>query len=269
MHNPNHTRNIMKPTRPANPRLQLHLATRNAAFTLVELLITITIVIVLAVLVFAGASKMIAKARETDAMQDLKSIQSAAVLYSTDENGDLFFVFDNSGTNGGWKNLWVDKLADSLRHDGKVTQTTGRNPSLYNSKINPTGRWIADYAPNDNIIFSSDVNASPLRRPLKLSRIERPSQEVMFLEGANNSPPSKLPSNTGAFTLWGKQVVNGNFAYPNTVARRHGGDKNPAFHVIYCDGHAERISFNGRFSTDRTLRQTMFSADVNGNTIYK
>lgn len=257
----------MKIPHRANPRFPLQYARENAAFTLVELLITITIVIVLATLAFTGASKMIDNAKQADAIQDLKSIHAATVLYTTDNNGDLFFVHDNSGANGGWKNLWVDKLVESLPPQGKVSGSSGRNPAFYNSKIKASGRWIADYAANDNIIFSSDVNASPLRSPLKLSRIERPAQEVMFVEGANNSPPSKLPNNSGAFTIWAKQAVNGNFAYPNTVARRHGGEKNPAFYVVYCDGHTEKIMFN-KFSSDKRLRQTMFSANQNGDSIY-
>jgi prepilin-type N-terminal cleavage/methylation domain-containing protein len=242
---------------------------KNPGFTLVELLVTITIVIVLAALAFVGSSKMIATAKEADAIQDLKSLQAATVLYTTDNNGELFFVHDNSGSNGGWQNLWVDKLVDSLPHQGKVTHSSGRNSAFYNNKIKATDntRWLADYAPNDNVIFFNDMNASPLRQPLKLSRIVRPSQEVMFVEGANNYPPGKLPRNTGGFLVWAKQAVNGNFEYPNTIARRHGGDKNPAFYAIYCDGHTERIPFK-KFSTDKTLRQTMFSANQNGDTIY-
>jgi hypothetical protein len=179
----------------------------------------------------------------------------------------LFFGRDNSAPNGGWLNLWVDKLADSLPHEGKVTHFSGRNPAFYNSKIKASNgtRWIADYAPNENVILIADVDYP--RSPLKLSRIQRPSQEVMFLEGANNSPPDKMPKNSGAFTIWARQLVFGNYDYPNTVALRHGGDKDPAFYAVFCDGHTERIPLK-KFASDRRLRQTMFSANQNGDTIY-
>lgn len=257
----------MKLPHRANPCFPIQYARENAAFTLLELLITIAIVIVLAALAFTGGSKMIDRAHETDALQDLKSIHAATVLYTTDNNGDLFFIHDNSGSNGGWQNLWVDKLVDSLPHQGKVPGSF-RNAAFYNSKIKASDRWVADYAANDNIIFSSDAYAIPLRRPLKLSRIESPAQEVMFVEGSNNYPPDRLPSNTGGFVVWAQQAVNGNFGYPNTIAKRHGGETNPAFYVVYCDGHAERIMFK-KFSSDKKLRQTMFSANQNGGSIYR
>lgn len=243
------------------------IAKRYAAFTLVELLVTITIVIVLAALAFTASSRAISRAKESDAMHDLRTIQAATVLYTTDNNGELFSVFDNGGSNGGWQNLWVDKLTDSLPHQGKTNGSTTRNSAFHNNKIKLANRWVADYAPNDNIIFSKDVNANPPRSNLKISRIERPSQEVMFVEGANNSPTEKLPKNSGAFTIWALQVAQGNFNYPNTIARRHGGDKDPAFYVVYCDGHTERINFN-EFSKNRLLRKTMFSANDNGHSIY-
>jgi prepilin-type N-terminal cleavage/methylation domain-containing protein len=264
---PNHSLETMKLPHRKAPRFPLHFAKRSPGFTLVELLVTITIVVVLAGLGFTGTSKAIASAKEVDAIQDLKSLHTATALYTADNNGELFFVLDSGGPNG-WENLWINKLTDSLPNQGKVTQQSGRNPAFYNNKVKETGnntRWIADYAPNDNVIFNRNVN-NP-RFPLKLSRIDRPSQEVMFVEGANNYPPNRLPNNTGAFTIWAKQAVIGDFEYPNTIARRHGGDKNPAFYAIYCDGHTERISFK-KFASDRTLRQTMFSANQNGDTIY-
>ncbi|MGL5019750.1 MAG: type II secretion system protein, partial [Luteolibacter sp.] len=45
-------------------------ANRAAGFTLVELLVTITIVVVLAGLIFTASSRAISKAKESDAIQD-------------------------------------------------------------------------------------------------------------------------------------------------------------------------------------------------------
>lgn len=243
-----------------------HKLQRSAAFTLVELLVTITIVIVLAGLAITASSRAISKAKESDAVQDLRAIHAATVLYTTDNNGELFFLLESGGPNG-WENLWVDKLSEILPNEGKVTRVSGRNSVFYNNKIkaDPRSRWIADYAASDNVIL--DRMAAYPRLPLRLSQIQSPAQEAMFVEGANNYPPGTLPKDSGAFTLWTKQAVKGNFEYPNTVARRHGTDKNPAFYAVFCDGHTERISYN-EFSKDRRLRQTMFSANENGDTIY-
>jgi type II secretory pathway pseudopilin PulG len=246
--------------------LQLRLDRGYAAFTLVELLVTITIVIALAALAFTGSSKLTASAQETDAANDLRAIHAATVLYTTENNGELFFVFDQGGPNG-WQNLWIDKLSENLPGEGKVTHFSGRSSAFYNKKIKESSmsRWIADYAPNDNVILSRDVN-NP-RFPLRISRIQNPSQEVMFVEGANYAPPGKLANNTGAFTIWAQEAVKGNREYPNTIARRHGPGASPAFYAVFCDGHTERISYN-EFFRNRQKRKTMFSANDNGDTIY-
>ncbi|TSA29594.1 MAG: prepilin-type N-terminal cleavage/methylation domain-containing protein [Verrucomicrobiaceae bacterium] len=239
---------------------------RRTGFTLVEMLVVIAILAILAALLFPAISKALGKAQEADAQQDLRAIHAATVQYLTDHDGAFFSQFDYAGPGGAWGNLWVDKLQDYLPAQGVVSGTGGRNPVFYSVKVKQANRWIADYAPSDNLMSESD-SQSPLSA-VRLVTVRRPTQEVMFVEGANNSPPGKVPESSGAFNIWAKQLVMGNFTYPNTIARRHGGTGAEAFYVVFCDGHSARISFK-EFSNDKDLRQTMFSANAGGNSIYR
>lgn len=235
------------------------------AFTLVELLAVAAIIVVLFALLFPAVSKIVGKAQETDAQQDLRAIHTATVQYLADHDGAFFSQFDTDGPSGAWSNLWPDKLQDYLPPRGIVSNASGRNTAFYNLKVKAMNRWIADYSPNDNLIRKNDVQTPAT--PTRLVAVRQPAREVMFVEGAVNQPPKKLSQSSGAFTIWAKQLVIGNFDYPDTVAHRHGGTGQDAFYVVFCDGHILRIPFK-EFSNDKELRQTMFSADSAGNSIY-
>ena len=63
-------------------------------FTLVEVLVSITIIIVLAGLVFVVTGKIRAKAQEAKAMASLRQIGIANVAYYTDNNGSINVIRD-------------------------------------------------------------------------------------------------------------------------------------------------------------------------------
>lgn len=62
---------------------------RISGFTLIELLICITIVIVLAAVVFAMTGKIRSKAQQANAMSTLRQVAGFGVAYSTENNGDI------------------------------------------------------------------------------------------------------------------------------------------------------------------------------------
>jgi len=63
-------------------------------FTLIELLICITIVIVLAAVVFAMTGKIRTNAQQTSAVSAMRQIGFANVAYYTENNGDINVVRD-------------------------------------------------------------------------------------------------------------------------------------------------------------------------------
>lgn len=238
-----------------------------SGFTLIELLVVIAIVALLAAVGYPALASAISKGQETDAVQDLRALYAATIQYSADNNGTMFFVID-SGGSAGWRNLWPDKLTPYLSAPGKITQTGGRSPAFYNTKVKAANRWIADYAPSDNLLRENNENwANFPSGPPRITVVREPAKEVLFVEGANNTGNRK-PATSGSFTLWSKQMVLGNLDYANTIARRHGPTNDPAFYAVFSDGHTERINFNS-FSTNTALRQQMFSGKPSGDSIYQ
>jgi prepilin-type N-terminal cleavage/methylation domain-containing protein len=67
---------------------------RHRGFTLVELLVCITIIIVLAALVFSITGKIRASAQQATAMSSLRQIGIANVAYSSENNGDINVIRD-------------------------------------------------------------------------------------------------------------------------------------------------------------------------------
>jgi len=74
---------------------------RNSGFTLMELLVVISIVAVLAALSMAITQKVRAKAYEANALSSLRQVATANVGYSTENNGDINYVHDQSDPKDG------------------------------------------------------------------------------------------------------------------------------------------------------------------------
>ncbi len=77
------------------------------AFTLVELLVTVVIILVLAGLTFVVTGKVRGSAQQATAMSSLRQVGTASVNYSTENNGDINVMkWDGDSKEGGGKG-WV------------------------------------------------------------------------------------------------------------------------------------------------------------------
>lgn len=236
---------------------------RMNGFTLIELLVVIAIIGILAGILIPAVGKVRERSYEAHAMQNLRSIHAAAMLYVSENRGKLPMALskrDADGNPSPWDNLWVDAIEPFLP---KVNQERGRNPAFYCPKVDPSvdprRRFIADYAPNTNLM-KTDVS-----RPLAV--VKDPARELLFIEAAKNLDDEVTPRNSGAFTAPSTELAKGNFEYPNTVAQRHGSASDPAFYGAFVDGHVERFNLN-ELADDDERRRTLFSAQQNGNSIY-
>ncbi len=237
-------------------------------FTLTELLVTIAIIAVLAAIVVVITGRVKNRAYEMHAMQNLRQIHLGTMSFEA-ENGSRFpavlFDLQEDGTPGGpWGNLWVHQLEPHMPNAHEhVAHQEGRNAAFYCPKVNPINypqrRWIADYAPNDNLMQINAFRSSLI--------VREPAKELLFYEAAKNLNEDVTPYNSGGFKAWTKKLAVGDFDYPNTVARRHGSKSDPAFYGIFVDGHVERFKLN-KLKKDDERWQTLFSANQSGNSIY-
>lgn len=72
-------------------------------FTLVEILVSITIIVVLAALVFTMTGKIRTKAQQTNAVSAMRQVGLANVSYYTENNGNLNTIRDSPGEKGAYE----------------------------------------------------------------------------------------------------------------------------------------------------------------------
>jgi hypothetical protein len=198
---------------------------------------------------------MSARALEVREIQNLRSIHQATMLYAGSNDGKLPMLLDKTADPGGaWSNLWVDQIEPYLpKSSENVLATGGRNPAFYSPLVKAQDRWVADYAPNDNLIRDLNLQSSGSVNTA-LAAIQSPSRKLLFFEGGK----AVNPRQKGAFVAWAQPIVQGNMEYHNTIARRHGTDEKPVFFGIFVDGHVERFDFH-EFVADEKRRKELFS----------
>jgi len=159
----------------------------------------------------------------------------------------------------GWvrRRLRADAAQD-LRaiHAATVQYAAENNGEMFYCFNSGFGGWadlwintLADYLPPEaNVTHSSGRN-----RVFYNGRVKANDRSI-----ADYAPSENVIRENN--NTWGD--------YPNTIAKRQGDPKSPAFFAVYCGGHPERISFND-FSKDWALRQRMLSEDSISESLYK
>lgn len=217
-----------------------------AAFTLVELLVTITIIIVLASLTYTGVSKMRAMAARSASMGNLSQLQIANANYAAENNGRYVSVqardADNKLTSNWWNNTGFLK---NFRGDTGLNSNGREKTDVPVSMLDP----IAVHAKQN---LSNDLRAN-------YGGVVRTGTGFSVVPSDSSYLISELaqPHRTAAFTTatdW--QVVYGSrFAWKGVegktgngaMAYRHG---NKAL-VAYFDGHVGELSMNDMKAFDQ------------------
>ena len=110
----------------------------STGFTLVELLVVITIIVVLAALSVVGVSRMRAAGDTATAVRNIRQLQIANVSYATEHNGRYasYFILDEDGK----KNYWYKDLGFLAELTGDNSQVTAVDPArdVPSSLLDPT-----------------------------------------------------------------------------------------------------------------------------------
>lgn len=212
-------------------------------FTLIEVLIVITIIIALAAVGMTLHRSAKQRANQTAAIQKMRSLGTAFAAYTTDQNGLLPFE-DAPGTDD-WTNAakpesseaWYNALplAMNARTVGEIGQ--GDPAQFYNPDY-PLYIPGAPYpGPNKRLkapAFAVAMNSRLQRKnddgfkvQGRYEQIQEPSKTVVFLERGLPKDKKTLPSQRG---FDGSPKAN-----PRAFAARH----NQKGCLVFADGHAE------------------------------
>lgn len=241
---PKHRPNHMIPS--PHPRLP---KTCTPAFTLMELLAVITVVVALAALLFPTAQNWIAKAKQSQCSSNLRNLSYGITQYAADNNGEL--PPSNSVTDVGGGKLssaaWFDLLdltvfADSAQLPSSKRITMRQCPS------NP-GRntyWgKANYAYNAEL-GNVDVQTSKDKR-VRISSVSQPSKLVILTDSAVRRIQAPTPNSPKHVTWYffltldagTLNVEENTFTGGHVSYQWHKNRSN----FLYLDGHVESLTF--------------------------
>lgn len=205
-----------------------------AAFTLVEVLVVLAILVILSLLLFPGLSKSMEQAQGSVCISHMRTLHHALMSYASDHGGYFpSYRPDNPSTNS--KNPGIADYLDlpdaqtdpleSLYHETAFTC-----PAIQSSKF-PSGRpYYMNIAINSRAVSKSSLSESLLlKKPLK---VVAPSRLMVFTESARNPT-------AGSQTQPGKSnyYTHVNWAQVSLLPAPHSGRQN----VIFYDGHIKQM----------------------------
>ena len=223
-------------------------------FTLVELLVTITIIIVLAALVFTVTGKIRASAQQANAMSSLRQIGIANVAYCSENNGYLNTIRDSPGEKGAYEAKGGKWVGDSFVGRMQPYLFPGSETTNQTELAKHINASLADLLGTTNLktmagsIFSGvrlTTDGSALPNPIAINSVLRPKW------GPANPPSSVSKFGDPSAVLY---LTFGRYYFKPEHIRAYKplpppGDNFAIYYLpnrkgIFCflDGHVEMLS---------------------------
>ena len=222
---------------------RLHLS---RGFTLVELLVVITIIVVLAALSVIGFKRMREKADVVTTVKRIRGFTEANTLYATDHNGKYVpvFAFDEDGQGavqwhynraylealiGDWEEFENYEVFEGI--DGLPEQVL--DPIVIRAKKRYWSRISASFGYNAENMPGGGWGQPGTARAHTISSVRSPEETCAFITATD-----WLVLHSGAL-LWENSPVEGK-TENSKVAYRHQGNAV----VAYYDGHTSLVSID-------------------------
>ena len=172
----------------------------HSGFTLVELLVVITIIIVLAALTVVGVSRMRAAADSAATVAAMRQLQTANVSFAADHN-DRYVSYSNTDPNGGitywWRNFeFLAYLSGNQSLAGSTLDTVNEDTVAPLSLMDPTTvrakqRWstrlAASYGMNHEFIKTVTYPDNSKEKYIQTSKLTNPSRTVVFITATDSA----------------------------------------------------------------------------------
>lgn len=190
-----------------------------AAFTLLELLITIAIITILAGLFLPALKQVREKGKQISCASNLKQIGTGLWMYANDNN--QFFPYSSGTGTAGVDRYWTDKLAEYVGAAGKykATEAPRYKNTVYDCPSLGQNDTVSDYI-YEQIFWHLYIQEIDTRR-IKEPGITGVMTDSEFYSGGNYTV-SRVGT-TG--------IDDTNFRLRN----RHSEGLN----ILYCDGHIQ------------------------------
>ncbi|MDX1934113.1 MAG: prepilin-type N-terminal cleavage/methylation domain-containing protein [Capsulimonadales bacterium] len=206
-------------------------SSRNPGFTLIELLVVITIIAILAAILFPVFAQARTKARQSVCLSNLRQLGTATMLYIQDYDETFFLRRYGTGGNLGW---WYIQLEPYIKtglvnaNDRTKAVSIQTCPDIANSYrdgvlgaargVRPTN----SYGPNEYLVGSATVarTLANIGNPVSLVLFAEQTGEFTAIRGQDDEPYETAPNER-------KQYRN--------ARTRHNGGAN----FTFSDGHAK------------------------------
>ena len=215
----------------------------NNAFTLVELLVVVSILGLLAGLAIPSISGALAKARQAESMNQLKQFSALTLAYSAENNG----AFPDEGGEGVQSFSSISQASNAAAWYNVLPPMAGFL-SASNYRSNPKGFYdkgslfyskAAKYPANKtaSAYFAFGINSQ--LNGLRMVSLIAPSRTALFGDARLPDERSLLPTGGKMDSLGQPKVRDSRF-----VARYNGSGL-----VAFCDGHVETIKASDTYNT--------------------
>lgn len=256
---------------------------RRRAFTLIELLVVISIIAVLAAILFPVFSRARENARRTSCLNNAKQIGLGAMMYAQDYDGHLMssflsnsdgireFVYPNGNTStvGTWYlqlhpyvKSWQVYNCPSADDDLKYSETSGRGFAwsaagfAYSYKDTKPQGPLFNSSNNGVALGGASGEAGAL-----ISSVEDPAGSIMITEGTYNLIRYKYNSGNNNYTATESSVSARGACTPisdlyrqDCLRARHLGTMS----VIFVDGHAKAMPWQRILGDPRDPKRMIY-----------
>lgn len=207
-----------------------HRMIRGLAFTLVELIVTISIIAVLAALMLPALNGAMSRARANNCVESLRQIATAMNLYAADNDNRFpasYVLTSNAADNNWWYRLspytggknvsmtWADVAQRSMSAPFHCPEVKNPDPRV------PSNPWVS-YKMSMQFRLKSAGNNGGVTQGMPRSRIQNVSQVLMVAEG-------RVAPEFGDYTT---NILSSGVWYP------HNGKMNG----LFVDGHVESLT---------------------------
>ncbi len=212
-----------------------------AAFTLIELSVSIAIIVVLGFLLFPALLRARATAQSTQCLSNLRQIGAAIFLYVQDNQ----IVPDGANSsNGGWT-TWAQSLAVYVGKERPSLTNEASSilfcPAEKVKAIDPQARMYSNYAANPNVL--KDLVTYPNATRIRLAAIPRPAEVFLVIDSTVNSAGYSSYGVFGQTGIYSQYVTQGNIPLARQDLDAGGANSKISFRhdshtqAVYADGH--------------------------------